>query len=155
MSYRVALVELPLVREAGTDRIRDPADAHRICSDLADLAQESFHVLTVDARNRLVGRHMVSLGIADASLIHPREVVRPAILDGAAAVVLLHNHPSGDPTPSAEDVRLTRQMVDAGKVVGIRVMDHVIIGRPAEPQGDRPGRPGFLSMRESGLCDFA
>jgi len=155
MSYRVALVELPLVREAGTDRIRDPADAHRACSDLADMAQETFHVLTVDARNGLLGRHMVSLGLADSSLVHPREVFRPAILDGATAVVLLHNHPSGDPTPSAEDVRITRQVIDAGKVVGIRVMDHVIIGRPAGPDGGRAGRPGWLSLRESGICDFA
>jgi DNA repair protein RadC len=92
---------------------------------------------------------MVSLGIADASLVHPREVFKPAIVDNGAAVVLLHNHPSGDPTPSAEDIRITKQLIEAGRIMDIKVLDHVIMGQESE------GQPGFLSMREQGLCDFA
>ena len=120
MNYATALVQLPLVRETGhKEHIRTPADMARLCADVRDLAQESFHVILLNAKNRVVNRQMVSLGIADASLVHPREVFRQAILDNAAAIVLLHNHPSGDPTPSAEDVRITRQLIEVGKVVDI------------------------------------
>ena len=152
MNYNVALVQLPLVREPGTQRIATPADAWRACSDIGVLAQESMHVLCLNARNRLINRHMVSLGLADASLIHPREVFRPAVSDGASAIILVHNHPSGDLAPSAEDLRVTRQLVEAGKVVGIKVLDHVIVGREAA-KGGQPASP-FLSMREGGLCVF-
>ena len=150
MNYNIALVQLPLVREPGTQRIATPADAWRACSDIGVLAQESMHVLCLNARNRLINRHMVSLGLADASLTHPREVFRPAVSDGALAIVLVHNHTSGDPTPSAEDLRITRRLVEAGKVVGIKVLDHVIVGREAAQAGGLP----FLSMREGGLCAF-
>jgi len=150
MNYATALVQLPLVRETGRkELIRTPADMARLCADVRGLAQESFHVIMLNAKNRVVNRHMVSLGIADASLVHPREVFRQAIVDNATAIVLLHNHPSGDPTPSAEDVRITRQLIEVGKVVDIKVLDHVIMGQESENQ------PGFLSLRESGLCEFA
>jgi DNA repair protein RadC len=154
MNYAIALVQLPLVREAGTQRVATPADAHRACGDIGVLAQECLHVLCLNARNVLINRHLVSLGLADSSLTHPREVFRPAISDGASAIILVHNHPSGDPTPSAEDLSITRQLVEAGKVMGIVVLDHVIVGRAVEPMGDQPGRPAYLSLRESGLCAF-
>ena len=150
MNFAMALVQLPLVRETGhMELIRTPEDMARLCADVRDLAQESFHVILLNAKNRVVNRQMVSLGIADASLVHPREVFRQAILDNAAAIILMHNHPSGDPTPSAEDVRITRQLIEVGKVVDIKVIDHVIMGQESE------GQQGFLSMRESGLCDFS
>ena len=158
MNYSTALVQLPLVREVGKQRIATPADVYRVCSDIANLAQESFHVILLSAKNTLINRHLVSLGLADASLVHPREVFRTAIgPDGGAccALLLVHNHPSGDPAPSAEDLRITRQLIEAGKIVDIKVLDHVIIGRPMEATGDQPARPGFLSLRESGLCSFA
>ena len=121
-----------------------------MCSDIAGLAQESFHVLSLDVRNRLINRHLISLGLADASLVHPREVFRAAIgQDGACALLLAHNHPSGDPTASAEDLRITRQLVEAGRILDVRILDHVIIGRPMN------GSPAFLSMREAGLVTFA
>ncbi len=154
MNYQPALVQLPLVCEAGVQRITSPDDAYRICADIAALAQESFHVLSLNAKHRLINRHLVTLGLADATAVHPREVFRAAIQDGASGVIIVHNHPSGDPTPSAEDLRVTRQLIDAGKIVDIRVLDHVIIGRPMEPAGDQPGRPGHLSLRENGLCTF-
>ena len=157
MNYHPALVQLPLVREVGKQRIVTPADVYRVCSDIADLAQEAFHLLTLNAKNCLINRHMISLGLADASLVHPREVFRAAIADGASAVVvvLAHNHPSGDCTPSAEDLRITRQLIEAGKIVDIKILDHVIIGRPVEPVGEQPGRAAFLSLRESGMVAFA
>ncbi|MEK7218009.1 MAG: JAB domain-containing protein, partial [Patescibacteria group bacterium] len=139
---------LPLVRESTGEAVRSPEDILRVCADIRNLAQESFHVLTLNTKNRLLNRHLVSLGLADSSLVHPREMFRPAILDGAAAVVAVHNHPSGDPTPSAEDVRVTRQLIEAGRILGILLLDHVIVGR-----GVDSGRP-YVSMRESGLCDF-
>ena len=150
MNYNPALVQLPLVRESTGERVRTPEDVYRVCSDIAQLAQESFHVLALDSKNRLINRHLITLGLADASLVHPREVFRAAIAEdgGAFALVLTHNHPSGDPTPSAEDLRITRQLIEAGKIVDIKVLDHVVIGRPVD------GSPAFLSMRESGLCTF-
>jgi len=148
MNYSPAFLQLPLVREPGTRLIRTPEDAALACADIAALAQESFHVLCLDVRNRLINRHMVSLGTVDASIVHAREVFRAAVSDGASAVVLAHNHPSGDPAPSAEDVRITRQLIEAGKVMDIPVHDHVILGR------EGGGTPALLSLRDAGLCDF-
>jgi len=149
MNYMTAMIQMPLVKEARKEKVRSPEDVARVCADLRDLAQESFHVLALNAKNNLINRYMVSVGIVDASLVHPREVFRQAIMENASNIVVTHNHPSGDSTPSAEDVRITRQIIEAGRVVGITVQDHVIIGRESDS-----GR-GFLSMRESGLCDFA
>jgi len=110
--------------------------------------------LILDAKNRLKNRHMVSLGVVDAALVHPREVFRCAIESGASALLLVHSHPSGDPTPSTEDLRITRQLIEAGKIVDIKVLDHVIVGRPVTAVGDQPSQPGYLSLRESGLVAF-
>jgi len=148
MNYVTALVQLPLVRETGKERIKSPEDVARICADIANLAQESFHVLMLNAKNCLINRHVVTIGLADASLVHPREVFRPAIAENASAIVLVHNHPSGDSTPSAEDIKVTKQLIEVGKIVDITVHDHVIIGK--EHEASR----GFFSMREHGLCEF-
>ena len=139
-------LSLPVVKEAKPHVVcRTPAEVHRFLQDTTQLAQEAFTVLTLNTKYHVLDRHLVTLGIVDASLVHPREVFRPALLDGATAIVLSHNHPSGDPTPSAEDVRITRQMVEAGRVLGIEVLDHVVLGR-----GERP----FCSLREAGLVAF-
>jgi len=148
MHYQTALVQLPLVCEVAKTIVHTPEDAATICADLKELAQEAFHVLLLNTRNRLINRQMVSLGVLDSALVHPREVFRPAFLQGAAAIVLVHNHPSGDPTPSAEDVRLTRQLIQVGQVMGIKILDHVIIGRVTDSSR------GFLSLRESAVCEF-
>jgi len=149
MNYITAMIQLPLIRESRKERIRTPEDAARLCSDIRDLAQETFHVLMLNAKNNLINRVMATIGILDASLVHPREVFRQAVMENAAVVVLVHNHPSGDPTASAEDIRITKQVIEAGKILGIQVIDHVIVGRESET------RQGFISMREQGLCDFA
>lgn len=129
------LAALELGRRAGAsraepgDRIRGPADVfRRMGPRLRDLAQEEFHALLLNTRHRVVREVAVTRGILDASLIHPREVFRPAVVEGAAAVILVHNHPSGDPTPSAEDRAVTRQLTEAGRALGIPVLDHVIVG---------------------------
>ena len=133
------------VREPSATLLRDPASAHAECADMAQLAQEAFAVLTLNTKNKLIARHLVSLGLVNSAPVHPREVFRAAISNSASAVILVHNHPSGDPTPSAEDLRVTRQLVDAGKIIGIRVLDHIVIGR-----GDTP----HCSLREKGLATF-
>ena len=151
-------VDMPLVRESMQDangspvRARSPEDIAALCEDIRLSAQEAFIVIDLNAKNNVIDKRLVTLGLLDASLVHPREVFRGAITSGAAAVVVAHNHPSGDPTPSAEDIRITRQLVEAGRVLDIRVLDHVVIGRP-NAAGN--GTPGFLSMRESGLVDFS
>ena len=110
-------------------RIRGPEDVVTLLAgELADLEQEEFHVLVLNARHEVTCRRMLTRGILDASLIHPREVFRLAVQEAAAAVILAHNHPSGDPTPSPEDRAVTRQMVEAGRTLGIPVLDHVVLG---------------------------
>jgi DNA repair protein RadC len=110
-------------------RIRGPEDVYRrLGPRLRDRLQEEFRTLLLDAQHGILRDVLVTRGILDASLIHPREVFRPAIEAGAAALILVHNHPSGDPTPSAEDRAVTRQLSSAGRTLGVPVLDHVVIG---------------------------
>ena len=92
-----------------------------------DGVREEFHVVTLDTRHRVIGTHLVSVGTLDASLVHPREVFRPVLRDAAAAVLLVHNHPSGDPSPSPEDHAVTRRLEAAGRTLGVDVLDHVVV----------------------------
>ncbi|HSG08059.1 MAG TPA: DNA repair protein RadC [Longimicrobiales bacterium] len=111
------------------DPIRGPADVfRRMGPRLRDLPQEEFHALLLNTRHRVIREVTVTRGILDASLIHPREVFRVAVVEGAAGVILVHNHPSGDPTPSPEDRAVTRQLAEAGRALGIPVLDHVVVG---------------------------
>ncbi|MCG6956888.1 MAG: DNA repair protein RadC [Gemmatimonadetes bacterium] len=111
------------------DAVRGPADVfRRMGSRLRDLPQEEFHALLLNTRHRVIREVAITRGILDASLVHPREVFRLAVIEGAAGVILVHNHPSGDPTPSAEDRAVTRQLAGAGRALGIPVLDHVIVG---------------------------
>ncbi len=105
---------------------RDVFEAYSV--RLRDEKQEVFVVMLLDSKSRLLREERTSVGSLDQSLVHPREVFRPAIREAAASVIFVHNHPSGDPCPSREDVRLTERLVDAGRLLGIRVLDHIIIG---------------------------
>jgi len=96
---------------------------------MEDLKKEVFRVALLDAQNGLLRDVVISEGTLSASLVHPREVFKPAILESAASIILLHNHPSGDPTPSREDLRLTQQLVECSQLLDLRIHDHVIIGR--------------------------
>jgi DNA repair protein RadC len=138
----------PVVREHYDKKIDNPESVLDLCGSLAEADQETGVIITVDAKNQLINRHVVTIGLLDSCLIHPREFYRRAILDNAARYIFLHNHPSGDTRPSAEDVRVTRQLVDAGRVLGIELLDSVVIGR------DNTGKPTMLSMRTSGIVQF-
>ena len=132
-----------LGREArpATPRISAPADVLQLLGpSLRDLAVEEFHLLALDTRSRVVRDVLITRGLLDASLVHPREVFRAAIAEAAAGIILVHNHPSGDPTPSAEDRAVTRQLVAAGQLLDLPVYDHVIIA------GDR-----HISFATAGL----
>ena len=112
---------------------------------LAHLAQEQVLVIPVDTRLRHMGTSVVSVGTVNESSAHPREILRPVITRGAYGFILVHNHPSGDPSPSRADEAITRRVSDAASLMQIRFIDHVIIGRPA------PGRSPYFSFREAGL----
>ena len=121
--------------------VRSPRDVHAFYAPrLEDLPVEEFHVAVLDAQHRLERDITITRGILNSSLVHPREVFREAIAERAAAIILVHNHPSGDPTPSGEDRLVTEQLVAAGRLLDIPVHDHVIVGR---------GR--YTSFAEAGL----
>lgn len=122
-----------LVKESGATagdiRISDSNKAHRFLVPIFEgLDREHFVVVGLDAKHAVIGINTVSIGSVTLSIVHPREVFKPAILMNASAVLLAHNHPSGDPTPSREDRALTRRLKDAGELVGITVLDHVVLG---------------------------
>ncbi len=118
-----------------------PAEVYAAFGPLMeDLPREVFRVALLDAQNGLLRDRVISQGTLSASLVHPREVFKPAILESAASVILLHNHPSGDPTPSREDIRLTRQLVECARLLDLRIHDHLVIGH---------GR--FVSLAEWGI----
>ena len=129
--------------------ITTPAHCASYLSNIEDLAQEAFVTITLNSKNRAISKHLISLGTLNSALVHPREVFRVAILDGAAAMILAHNHPSGDPTPSSEDIKITRQLVSAGQIMGIKILDHMILGS-SEPGLFQP----YISLREAGLVVF-
>jgi DNA repair protein RadC len=114
-------------RPAASATIRGPEDVLAQVRDLPGARREHFVVLLLNARHELQCRETVSIGSLNASIVHPREVFLPAILHSAASVVLVHNHPSGDPEPSEEDLNITRRLVQVGDLVGIGVLDHVIV----------------------------
>lgn len=144
------LVKRVRAAEAGAEDtvLNRPALIHAHFAPLvAGLSVEKFWVLCLNRKNRLLKRVEVTSGTATSSLAHPREVFREAIRHGAAGIVCVHNHPSGDPSPSAADVQVTRQLRDASRAVDIELLDHLIVGRPAsDPRG-----LGYYSFREAGV----
>ncbi len=120
--------------------ITSPVDVLGFLTDIKDRRKEYFVALFLNARNQVICREDVSVGSLNASLVHPREVFAPAVGSSAASVILAHNHPSGDVTPSREDIELTRRMVQAGEIMGIEILDHLIVGSER-----------FLSMKEANV----
>jgi len=120
--------------------IKKPTDIIPYVNDIKDKNREYFVAFYLNARNEILRREFVSVGILTASLVHPREVFAPAISRSAASVIFVHNHPSGDPTPSEEDIKLTKRLVSAGEILGIDVLDHIVITKS-----------GFLSMKGKGV----
>jgi DNA repair protein RadC len=126
--YRVQLVHEAALAAPRT-QIRSSADAAALLRQfLGTVDREHFVVIMMDRKNRLIGINTVSIGSLTASVVHPREVFKAAILSNAAALICGHNHPSGDPQPSSEDRALTERLVEAGKLLGIEILDHVVVG---------------------------
>jgi DNA repair protein RadC len=145
--HRLPVYTVRLVRERHEQteikRVRSGSDVWAIMRPLMqDRDREVFSVLLLDTQNQIRGYTEITVGTLDASLVHPREVFKPAILASSASIILVHNHPSGDPTPSPEDRSVTRQLRSAGELLGIEILDHVIIGE---------GR--YVSFAEAGMLN--
>jgi len=125
------------------DPVRGPSDVFRhFHARLRDARNERFVLLLLDGRHRMLREVVISQGTLTASLVHPREVFRPALREAAAALVLVHNHPSGDPTPSREDREITERLAEAGELLGIPVLDHVVVAER-----------GWSSLRDQGVFE--
>ncbi|MCA1295842.1 DNA repair protein RadC [Paenibacillus sp. alder61] len=136
LGQRLAKARLPEARV-----IRSPRDAaDLLMEELRFLQKEHFVCLFLNTKNHIIAQETLSIGSLNASIVHPREVFRAAIKCSSASLVCAHNHPSGDPTPSPEDIRMTRRLLEAGEIVGIDVLDHIVIG---------DGK--FVSLKEQGL----
>lgn len=130
---RVQVVSIKMVREGSlpynTQVIKSPEDAIELLNDfIGDTDREYFVEICVNTKNKPIAIHTVSIGTLYSATVHPREVFKAAVLSNAAAIILGHNHPSGDPSPSREDIDITKRLSDAGEILGITIMDHIIIG---------------------------
>jgi DNA repair protein RadC len=154
MDYAQVMEACAAYCEVKRPAIREPEKAVEILRPFLTAAtggdkQEAFAVILLDTKNRMIGSPRVAtLGLLNTSPVHPRETFRDAVRDGAANMIVAHNHPSGEPTPSKEDIDITRRLVDAGKILGIPVVDHLILGRA------EPGVAGFVSLRKQNLVAF-
>ena len=152
MDYAAVMEACAAYVSVNRPAVRDPESAYRLLHPIMSAAtggdsQETFFVLLLDTKSKLIGAPVECLrGLLDRCPVHPREVFREAVRQSAASVILAHNHPSGDPTPSREDIDITRRLVEAGKILGIPVVDHLILGRR--------GRGGHVSLREENLVTF-
>jgi len=114
-------------KENPTKKITAPGDAFPLYTEYCDKKQEHFIVTTLNGAHEPIKMHVVSIGLVNRTLVHPREIYRPAIEDNAAAIILCHNHPSGNLEPSQEDIEVTRRLKQAGVIMGIEILDHLII----------------------------
>ena len=140
---RVVLVKEKVEKYELPRAIMNPEDAYKAITEITSVeeeAQEVFGILILNTKNKIVAVHEVSRGTLNSSLVCPREVFKPAVLHNAAAIVCFHNHPSGDPEPSKEDIRTTNRLVEAGKIMGIEIFDHIIVGDD-----------GYVSLKERGV----
>ena len=134
-------VETQPERQQDPPSIVTPKDVHDLLGpEMASLAQEQLRVLLLDIKNNVVGQRVIYQGNVNSAIVRPAEVLRPAVIEAVPSIIVSHNHPSRDPTPSPEDVACTRDLSQAAKLLGIELLDHVVIG------GDR-----FVSLKESGL----
>lgn len=114
--------------EGQKSTVKSPQDAIKLVKNqLKGKKKEHFLVLSLDTRNHLINTHTISVGSLDSSIVHPREVFKEAISSSAASVIFVHNHPSGDPEPSEDDIKLTKRLVEAGDILGVEVLDHIIV----------------------------
>ena len=146
---RINFLKVVQVKESAVNypavenRIRTPQDIVNILRHVVRLheeANERFGIVNLNTKNAVSGIHIISSGTLDATLVHPREVFKAAMLNNSSSIILFHNHPSGDPTPSGEDISMTKRLREAGQILGVEVLDHIIIG---------DGR--FASLKELGF----
>ncbi|MFT5874690.1 MAG: DNA repair protein RadC [Clostridium sp.] len=142
---RVDIVSIKMVREGSIlydiRKISSPADAVELGRRFLDECdRENLIVCCVDTKNQPISISVISIGSLNSSIVHPREVFKTAILANSASIILFHNHPSGDVTPSSEDISVTKRLVEAGNIIGISLLDHIIIG-----EGN------YCSLKEKGL----
>lgn len=110
-------------------KINSPEDVYRLLyPSMREIKREVFIELCLDTKNQIIKQETISIGSLNANVVHPREVFKTAIRESAAHIIVAHNHPSGDPTPSREDIEITKKLVETGNIMGITVLDHVIIG---------------------------
>ena len=146
--YNVPIIRLTVVRDPGfctkTQRILAPSDAASVLQQyLAGADREHLVVLLLDNKNKVVGIHTAGIGVLDSAVYHPREIFKAAIKTNSAGIIIGHNHPSTDCTPSKDDIIMTERMIGAGKILGIPVIDSLIVS-------DGP----YLSLKEDGRLDF-
>jgi len=154
MDYAAAMESCAAYVAVRNPAIREPDAAVRILRPLMTAAtdgnsQECFMIILLDVKNKCIGiPRECARGLVDTCPVHPREIFREAVRCSASSVILAHNHPSGDPTPSKEDIDITRRLIEAARILGIRVVDHLIVGKPS------PSTPGYVSLREKNLVAF-
>ena len=140
---RVVLVKEKVGRYELPKKIDSPDRAYKAITAITSVeeeAQEVFGILILNTKNKIVAVHEISRGTLNNSIIHPREVFKPAVLHNAAAIICFHNHPSGDTEPSKDDIEATKRLIEAGKIMGIEILDHIIVG------DDR-----YVSLKERGV----
>ncbi len=120
--------------------IRGAEDVYQYLKEMSKLKKEQFRGLYLNSRNKLIHDEVISLGTLNANLVHPREVFQPAVEFSAAAIILAHNHPSGDPEPSEDDIEITKRLVEASRIMGLEILDHLIIGKNK-----------YVSLKERGV----
>lgn len=141
---RVSIISLKMVKESSllykNRSIRSPEDGYQLLKQfLGDVDREYFIVVCLDTKNQPTAINICHIGSLNASLVHPREVMKPAILSNSASIIVGHNHPSGQAEPSQEDINVTRKLVEAGKIIGIDLLDHIVMGVDS-----------FVSLKEQG-----
>lgn len=132
----ISFLNLKVVKETSgrydvNKKIRCPNDVFNVAQNViraGEYPEENLWLITLDTKNNITGIFTVSTGSLNSSIVHPREVFKRAVLQNAASIIICHNHPSGDPTPSQEDIATTKRIYDAGKILGIELLDHIIIG---------------------------
>lgn len=142
-SLRMGAVALREERQSLT--IDSPVAIADLCSEMRFLDRESLRVVLLNAKQQLIKIAGISVGSVNESLAHPREIFKPAIVFSAYSFIMVHNHPSGDASPSEADMRLTRRIVEASRILQLQLMDHIIIGAPA------PGRSEYFSFKQAGV----
>lgn len=129
-----------IIEGEGITIIRSPQDAFHLMRDIIGADRERFYIIHLNTKNEVIERELISIGSLNAAIVHPREVFRSAIEHGSYAIICAHNHPSGNPTPSPEDIEMTHRLIKAGQLVGIDVLDHIIVAQR-----------GYTSLKEQGL----